>query len=115
MLWIDTKYINLISNKLQRFTKKSDNLYNFRCPYCGDSQRNKFKARGYVYELKGNLLYKCHNCSQGGNLGSLLEFVDQFVFNQYRLEKFKEKGHRTEANNVSKFVYNRLIGKYFMI
>jgi len=105
MLWIDTKYINLISNKLERFTKKSDNLYNFRCPYCGDSQRNKFKARGYVYELKGNLLYKCHNCSQGGNLGSLLEFVDQFLFNQYRLEKFKEKGHRTPANTVSKFIY----------
>ena len=105
MLWIDTKYLNLISHKLERFSRKSDNLWNCRCPFCGDSQKNKFKARGYVYELKGNLLYKCHNCGHGGNMGTLLEHVDTFVYNQYKLEKFKEKGHRRESNTISKFTY----------
>ena len=105
MLWIDTKYLNLISNKLERFKKKSDNLYNFRCPYCGDSSKNKYKARGYVYELKGSLIFKCHNCSQSGSLSSLIEHVDQHTHNQYKLEKFKEKSYSRSSNNITKFVY----------
>ena len=50
--WIDHKYINLLSPQLERFARKSDKLYNFRCPFCGDSQKNKWKARGYVYDIK---------------------------------------------------------------
>ena len=65
-LQVDHKYIGMISTQLLQFKRKGDRLYNFRCPFCGDSQKNKFKARGYLFEHKGALVYKCHNCDWTG-------------------------------------------------
>ena len=62
MDFIDVKYINLISSRLSKFKKVKPYLYNFRCPICGDSQKQKNKARGYLYRVKNNTNYKCHNC-----------------------------------------------------
>ena len=41
--YIDLKFISEISARLGLFKKKSDYLYNFRCPHCGDSQKSKLK------------------------------------------------------------------------
>ena len=62
MDFVDVKYINLISSRFQNFKKVKNNLYNFRCCLCGDSQKNKNKARGYLYQVKNNTNFKCHNC-----------------------------------------------------
>ena len=62
MDFIDVKYINLLSSRLLKFKKVKSHLYNFRCPLCGDSQKNKNKARGYLYRIKNNTNFKCHNC-----------------------------------------------------
>ena len=59
--YIDTKYINLVSSRLSLFKRKNHGLYNFRCPFCGDSQKSKTKARGYLYQKKTDLFYRCHN------------------------------------------------------
>lgn len=56
MDFVDVKYINLISIRLQKFKRIKDNLYNFRCPICGDSERSKNKARGYLYQVKITLI-----------------------------------------------------------
>ena len=111
MLWIDQKYLNLLSPKLERFKRKSDNLYNCRCPICGDSKKNKFKARGYIYDVKNSLAYKCHNCGFSGGLGKLIEQVDPHLHNQYKLERFKERGHRT-SNTETKFTYKPDFSEY---
>ena len=111
MLWIDQKYLNLLSPKLPRFKRKSDNLYNCRCPICGDSKKNKFKARGYVYDVKNSLAYKCHNCGFSGGLGKLIEQVDPHLYNQYKLEKYKEKDNR-QSNTATKFVYKPDFSEY---
>ena len=42
--FIDIKYIGLLSLKLEQFKKKNDGLYNFRCPYCIDSKKNRTKG-----------------------------------------------------------------------
>lgn len=94
--WIDHKYINLLSPQLERFSRKSNKLFNFRCPFCGDSQKNKWKARGYVYDIKGNLNFKCHNCGHSTSLGGLLQHLDPFLFKQFKIEKFTE-GHSNTA------------------
>ena len=60
-VFIDRNFLLQVSPKLQRFTKKKDDLYNFRCPLCGDSQKNKLKSRGYVYRKKNDYFYMCHN------------------------------------------------------
>ncbi len=88
---IDHKYAQMISHKLLLFKRKSDRVYNFRCPFCGDSQKNKLKTRGYLFEKSGGLIYKCHNCDVGTNLGKLIELVDPGLAKAYRLESFKER------------------------
>ena len=90
-LFIDHKYLNIISSKLQQFKRKSRSLYNFRCPICGDSKKNKFKARGYVFENKEALFFKCHNCSASSNVGNLIEKLDVVLSKQYFFEKYKNK------------------------
>jgi len=90
MNYIDTKYISLISHRLRNFTKKGDYLWNFSCPFCGDSQKNKRKARGFIYRTKNDLFFKCHNCSHGTNLSKLIEYVDISLHKEYVLERYKE-------------------------
>ena len=89
---VDSKYIGLISSRLQKFKKVKADLYNFRCPICGDSQKNKNKARGYIYPVKNNTNFKCHNCGASMSLNNLIKHLDTVLHKQYTLEKFKE-GH----------------------
>ena len=76
---IDSKFIGLVSSKLQRFKRVKANLYNFRCPICGDSKKNKSKTRGYLYTSKANTNYKCHNCGASMSLNNFLKKVDPVV------------------------------------
>jgi hypothetical protein len=92
MDFVDVKYINLISVKFQKFKKVKHNLYNFRCPICGDSQKNKNKARGYLYQVKNNTNFKCHNCGINISFNNFLKQIDNVIYKQYTFEKFKE-GH----------------------
>ena len=87
--YIDTKYVNLISPYLQQFKKKGDFLWNFRCPYCGDSKKNRTKARGFVFRKKNDLFYKCHNCGVGATLGKLIEYLDLNTYKDYIMERYK--------------------------
>src|SRR5210317_211209 len=90
MDFVDVKYINLISSRFQKFKKIKNNLYNFRCPICGDSKKNKNKARGYLYQVKNNSNFKCHNCGVNISFNNFLKEVDSNLHNQYIFEKFKE-------------------------
>jgi transcription elongation factor Elf1 len=89
---VDSKYIGLVSSRLQKFKKVKSDLYNFRCPICGDSQKNKNKTRGYFYVVKNNTNFKCHNCGASLSLNNFLKKIDTTLHKQYTLEKFKE-GH----------------------
>ena len=92
MDFIDVKYINLISSRFQKFKRIKADLYNFRCPICGDSQKNKNKARGYLYQVKNNTNFKCHNCGVNISFNNFLKQLDTAIHKQYMFEKFKE-GH----------------------
>ena len=87
---IDSKYIGLISSRLQKFKRVKANLYNFRCPICGDSQKHKNKARGYFYQVKTNTNFKCHNCGASSSFNNFLKQIDSTLHKQYTMEKFKE-------------------------
>jgi transcription elongation factor Elf1 len=94
-IYIDRKYIQLLSPKLNRFSRKNDDLFNFRCPVCGDSQKNKYKARGYVFRKKNDLFYRCHNCSVGMTISNLVKYVDVNLHKEYIMERYKagDSGH----------------------
>ena len=106
MNFIDIKYINFISSQLQLFSKKKSDLYNFRCPYCGDSQKYKNKARGYLFKKKNDMVFKCHNCGVGRTFTNFLKDQNSMLHDQYVMERYKEgltgKGSQT-ANPDFKF------------
>jgi len=90
-LWLDKKYLNLVSGSLEQFKWKSSNLANFRCNFCGDSKKNKYKARGYFFEKKGSFIYTCHNCHVGMNFSNFLKQTNPNLYRQYVAEKFMQK------------------------
>ena len=100
MDFVDVRFINLISSRLPKFKRVKPDLYNFRCPICGDSEKTKNKARGYLYRIKTNTNYKCHNCGISLSFNNFLKQVDPALHKEYTLEKFKE-GH-TGKNFVAK-------------
>ena len=97
--YIDTKYVNILSSRLPLFKRKTNGLYNFRCPFCGDSQKSRTKARGYFYQKRTDLFFRCHNCGQSSTFSNFLKQFDGETYKEYALERYKEgitgKGHNT--------------------
>ena len=87
---VDSKFINLISPKLQKFKRVKSDLYNFRCPICGDSKKNKSKMRGYLYAMKADVNFKCHNCGSSMTFSSFIKHLDPVIHKQYVFERFKQ-------------------------
>ena len=87
---VDSKFVNLISPKLQKFKRVKPDLYNFRCPICGDSKKNKSKTRGYLYAMKADVNFKCHNCGASMTLSNFLKHLDPVLHKQYVFERFKD-------------------------
>ena len=87
---IDSKFIGLLSSKLEKFKRVKSNLYNFRCPVCGDSKKNKSKTRGYLYGMKADVNFKCHNCGASMTLSGFIKHLDPVLHKQYVFERFKQ-------------------------
>ena len=104
---IDKTFINRISPQLERFSWKKDNLANCRCPICGDSDKDKKKARGYFYQKENGFFYKCHNCNFGSNIYNFLKEVSVSLCKEYSAESFKEKTFgrkKKESEEVFKYI-----------
>ena len=87
---VDSKFIGLVSSRLEKFKRVKADLYNFRCPICGDSKKTKSKTRGYIYGIKQNANFRCHNCGASMSLNNFLKTLDPVIHKQYTMEKFKE-------------------------
>ena len=87
---VDSKYIGLVSPRLQKFKKVKNNLFNFRCPICGDSKKNKSKTRGYFYTIKADVNFRCHNCGASMTFSNFLKEIDTVLHKQYVFERFKD-------------------------
>ena len=96
MLHIDRKYLMLLSPRLEKFKRVREDLYNFRCPYCGDSAKLKNKARGYFYRKKVDMFYRCHNCGMGTTFGKVLQWADPDLYREFVLERYKDSVPNTE-------------------
>ena len=94
--YIDVKYINLCSTVLERFKQKQTNLWNFRCPICGDSKKHKNKCRGFIYEKRNKYFYRCHNCNVGTSFNKFLEQISPALHKDYLTENYKEDAWRKE-------------------
>ncbi len=86
---VDSKFIGLVSSRLEKFKKVKPNLYNFRCPLCGDSKKNRSKTRGYLYNIKADINFRCHNCGASMTFSNFLKQLDPVIHKQYVFERFK--------------------------
>lgn len=91
MDWLETKYIGLVSNRLRNYKRKSSDLYNFSCPFCGDSERDKRKARAYVYTRKGTTMFHCHNCGVSHNFKNFIRNIDSQLYSELALERLRDE------------------------
>jgi len=103
-VFIDRSFLLRVQPKLHRFSQKKEDLYNFRCPLCGDSQKNKFKARGYIFRKGNNYFYMCHNCHVSTSFYNFLEKVDSVLLKEYALERYKHG--ETGKDNYKKPEFN---------
>lgn len=83
---IDYKYITLLGPYLTGFKSIGNNLWNFRCPLCGDSEKKQTKKRGYIYNKEGTYRFHCHNCGRDMSLKNFLYNVSPELYKDYREE-----------------------------
>ena len=91
MFWVDKKFLRLVSSRFRNSSWKNEELLNHSCPYCGDSERNEHKARGYHFKMKETYIYKCHNCGVSKPFGKFLKEQDTKLWKEYAVEKFYKK------------------------
>lgn len=122
-MWLDQKYVGILSIHLDQFKRKGSSDFNFRCPVCGDSKKSKTKARGYIFPRKGGLFYHCHNCLVGMSLGNLIKHVNSNLYKEYQLERYSEgdtgrKPHKDHGyvfkplkfgNSQTETLFNRIV------
>ena len=89
----DLRYAGILSTRLERFSIKSYTPYraNCRCPICGDSQKSKIKARGWLLQKDANILFYCHNCHASLGMGNFLKEIDMALYNSYVMDKGLDK------------------------
>lgn len=99
----DLYYIRIVSGRLERFVEKSEQLFTFRCPICGDSHKSKSKARGYFYRHKKapNMAYFCHNCGASMLFPKFLKEVFPDIYQEYVMEEFKKGKVGKQGSKVS--------------
>lgn len=98
MTWLEQKYIGLVSPRLRNFKRKSGGLYNCSCPFCGDSESDKRKARGYIYSKGGKTLYHCHNCSVTYAFPNFLKNFDYNMYSEFNLERLRDEKTPQQAD-----------------
>jgi hypothetical protein len=81
-VYLDRKYLLLVSSRLDRFSQKKEDLFNFRCPMCGDS--------GYIHRKSNDYYFICHNCNYGTTFAKFLKFIDETVYRQYAIERYAD-------------------------
>jgi hypothetical protein len=96
----DKSFINRISHSLENFTWNGDKA-NFRCPYCGDSTKNKDKKRAWLLQHKSDAsltIMKCFNCDKTTNLARFIKDNASEHFKDYLYEKFLYKRSNINVN-----------------
>lgn len=96
-VWVDIKYANLVSSKLERFKVKKHNPYSasFRCPICGDSKKSAIKARGSFYQSADSVYFKCFNCGATRSISSFLKQIEPNLYKEYVMENYVDNGPQT--------------------
>lgn len=107
---LEYRYVNLIGETLEGFKKLRENIYNFRCPICGDSHHKNSKKRGYFLKKEGRFIFYCHNCGASMSFKNFLYQTNNDLYKQFQRElltngsfKFEKKEESSVFETVKKF------------
>lgn len=100
--FIDLQYAQALAGRLDLFRVRNVNPYkiNFRCPICGDSQKSRSKARGWLLERDSKFHYYCHNCGASQTFPFFLKNIDPLAYNNYIADKFIKKTDKQDTKTV---------------
>ena len=118
-LHVDIEYANSLRLFVRNFRVKSNNPYilNFSCPICGDSSKNKTKARAYIYTKKGNLNFHCHNCGESMRFNNFLQRINPSLHQEYVYSSYKNRDtehvFKSHSGNKPKFEEKSILDQVF--
>lgn len=81
---------------------------NFRCDICGDSQKNRFKRRGFILEESGTLFKYCHNCGYSAPLEVYLRDHHPDLYQHFKFEMLA-------SSSTEQVVEERPIGQFMIV
>lgn len=90
---LQTRFIELLSIRLDNFRKESATHYYASCPYCGDIHKStKKKGRRFsIYTLDHqNYWTNCFKCQTAVHMEKLLQDLFPDLYDDYKQELFKE-------------------------
>jgi hypothetical protein len=87
--YIDLKYSKLLGGRLPNFKQKRGNVYAFSHS-CEDFSKSRVQARGNFYQMDDGMMFHCYHCSASSSFGNFLKQEDPNLFQEYRMEKFKD-------------------------
>jgi len=92
----ELKFVHLLANHLVGFKKTGNNVFNFRCPVCGDSKKKRMKKRGYIFEKNGKLVFYCHNCSITKGFPNFLKEQSELLYQEFLMECLNGSGKEVQ-------------------
>ena len=63
----------------------------------------KQRQEAYLYRVKNDMFFKCHNCGEGQSLTNFLKFLDNKKYEQYLLERYKGSAPSTPQPKFNDF------------
>ena len=87
--YLDLKYTKLLGGRLLNFKQKRGNVFAFSHS-CEDSSKDRVQARGNFYQMDDGMMFHCYHCSSSSSFGNFLRQEDPSLYQEYRMEKFKE-------------------------
>ena len=112
--YIDVKFLNIVSCRLEGFTQKNAEQWACRCPFCGDSQKKKSKKRGFFYKKANDMFFRCFNCEKSTTFFKFLQFIDGDLAKEYQMERFtsgetKQQNYKKPEFKFKKPVFNKKV------
>lgn len=90
MDYIHLIYINRITPGLRNCRNNNDKWV-FSCPICGDSKKDRRKARAEIYEKDNKTWFYCHNECGGMSFDNFLKRYDEALYDEYVTERYRKK------------------------
>ena len=90
---LDLQYIKQLNTlpSIRNFKQKKQNLFVCSCPICGDSEKDKKKARGNFFLNEGKYIFHCYNCDITMSLSNFLKSQDVSLYDQYMRDLLLER------------------------